>query len=385
MKVAQVTLRFDAPGGVETNVREVSRRLRASGVEVEVFASDLYDESRWDRRSDFPPVVDGIPVHRFPVFKQLIPGLTMPLMPGLIDALAGSGADVIHAHSHRYGHVLEAAFVAYETGIPLIVSTHYHPADRRESALKRGMLRLQDFGFGATAYRIARALVVESEVERQLVAEFAPAARIRVIPPGVDLGEWDESSAGPPPAGLPPRYLVFAGRIASNKGLDVLVEAVSQLDPPDRIPIVIMGPDWGEKRRLVALAQRLGVSDVFVWLGRVPDASSYRAVIRGATVLILPSEWEAFGIVALESMAAGTPVIASAVGALPEVLEGGRAGRLVAYGDAGALARAIRELTSDEVARRTLADAGRARGQQFDWSRSASLHLELYRALAARN
>ena len=88
MKVAHVLLRFDAPGGVETNVREVTRRLRAAGEDVEVFASDLYDEGRWERRSDYAPVVDGVPVHRFPVRKRLVPGLTMPMMVGLIDALA---------------------------------------------------------------------------------------------------------------------------------------------------------------------------------------------------------------------------------------------------------------------------------------------------------
>jgi len=109
VKVVHVTLRFDAPGGVETNVREVTRRLKAGGTDVEVYASDLYDEGRWERRTGYRDIVDGVPVRRFPVEKRLIPGLTMPMMVGLIDALAESGADVIHAHSHRYGHILQSA------------------------------------------------------------------------------------------------------------------------------------------------------------------------------------------------------------------------------------------------------------------------------------
>src|SRR4029077_17042345 len=112
MKFGLVTLRFDAPGGVETNVLKISGGLRRAGEDVTIFASDLYDEGSWDRRSSWAPEVDGVPVRRYPVVKKLIPGLTLPLMPGLVRGLSESGVDVIHAHSHRYGHVLESAAVA---------------------------------------------------------------------------------------------------------------------------------------------------------------------------------------------------------------------------------------------------------------------------------
>ena len=184
MKIILVTLRFDAPGGVEQNVREVAKGLRGAGEEVTVYASDLYAEDRWERRTDFAPVVDGVPVERFPVYKRLIPGLTMPLWTGLVPALSRSGATVVHAHSHRYGHVLQAAAFSRSSRVPLVVSTHYHPADQRESSAKRGALRIQDHLFGMTAYRIASALVVESDLEARLVSEFAPRALVRKIPPG---------------------------------------------------------------------------------------------------------------------------------------------------------------------------------------------------------
>ncbi|HUI38645.1 MAG TPA: glycosyltransferase, partial [Thermoplasmata archaeon] len=87
MRIAQVAFRFDAPGGVETTVRELARRLQAAGDAVEVYASDLYDEARWERRA-FPPEVEGIPVHRFRAHRRLLPGLTLPMLVGLVDALA---------------------------------------------------------------------------------------------------------------------------------------------------------------------------------------------------------------------------------------------------------------------------------------------------------
>jgi glycosyltransferase involved in cell wall biosynthesis len=306
-------------------------------------------------------------------------------MVGLVDALAESGADVIHAHSHRYGHVLAAGAVAARCGIPLVVSTHYHPADRGEPGMKRALLRLQDVGFGMTAYRTARALVVESEREARLVAEFADRHRIRVIPPGIDLGEWAHPSGDRADRlALPPRYLLFVGRIAPNKGLPWLIEALGRFTdrpPPD---LVLMGPNWGERAALEAQAHRLGVANHLHWLGLVSDRSRYRAVMRGARALVLPSEWEAFGLVLLEAMAAGTPIIASAVGAVPEVLEDGRAGQLVPYGDAPALADAIRNVLDhpEEAAQRTAHGSTRARA--FDWSLAAERHRALYRTLSPR-
>lgn len=384
MKIAQVALRFDAPGGVETNVLEIARRLRSSGEDVTVYASDLYDEATWDRRTGYRPVVDGVPVRRFAVRKRLIPGLTLPLMVGLMDALADSGSEVIHAHSHRYGHVLEAAAVADRRKIPLVVSTHYHPADRREPPMKRGLLRVQDVGFGATAYRVAGALVVETEREAGLVREFAPADRIHVIPPGIDLAAWSDPGSDRPPAGLPAPYFVFYGRLASNKGLPVLVEALAQLAPSQRRPLVFLGPDWGVQAELRALARRRGVADLLVFLGWQADRSVSRGVIRGASALVLPSEWEAFGLVLLEAMAAGTPIVATSVGGVPEVLDGGRAGRLVPYGDAAALAAGLAAVLEDPAGTQQRVRFASERVRGFDWSVSAERHRALYRELVGR-
>jgi len=384
MKIVHVTLRFDAPGGVETNVREIARRLRAAGDDVEVFASDLYDESRWERRSDFRPEVDGVPVRRFPVRRRLVPHLTLPLMVGLIDALAESGADVIHAHSHRYGHVLEAAAVARRLGIPFVVSTSYHPADRREPAVTRGILRLVDVGFGMTAYRIARAVVVQSELEASLLREFAPADRLRIVPPGVDLGEWsDPSGDRADRLGLPAEYFLFVGRIAPNKGLGHLVEAVARIPPDESRALVLMGSDWGERAELESKARELGVLDSLHWLGHVADRRTYRAVFRGAKALVLPSEWEAYGFVLLEAMAAGTPIVATSVGAVPEVLGGGRFGRLVPYGEGGSLAQALRSVSADAEGTRQRREAAAEHVRGLDWAVSAERFRTLYREIAA--
>jgi glycosyltransferase involved in cell wall biosynthesis len=385
MKIAHVTLRFDAPGGVETTVRETVRRLHAAGDDVTVFASDLFNEAGWARRADYSPVVDGVPVRRFPAVKRPFPRFTLPVMAGLVDALVESHPDVIHAHSHRYGHVLQSAAVASREGIPLVVSTHYHPADRRETPTKRGLLRLEDHTFGVLAYREADALVVESEMEARLVREFAPSGRIRIIPPGIDLAAWSapeaDWGAAPP---LPSKYFLFVGRIAPNKGLTTLVDAWAALPATGRPDLVFMGRDWGTRSALEAQARDRGVAEHVVWLDHVADPRAYRAVIRGALALVLPSEWEAFGLVLLDALAAGTPVIATSVGAVPEVLESGRVGRLVPYGDVTALANALEAVRGDPEANRSFIAAGRERVRGLDWSVAVARHRALYAELARR-
>ena len=386
MRVALVALRFQAPGGVESNVEAVATRLARRGHEVTVFASDLYDEGRWERRSAWPAAPEGIVVRRFPAVKRLLPGITMPMMPGLIDALVESNPDVVHAHSHRYGHVLQAGVVAERTGTPLVASTHYHPADRRERMRNRLLLRGQDHLFGWTAYRVARALVVESRREAGLVAEFAPRVKIRVIPPGVDLAEWSDGTPSSQEAlpGLPSNYLLYAGRIASNKGLAFLFRTLGSIPPGDRPHLVLMGRDWGERPRLDELAVRLGIDNQLVWLGNIEDRASYRAVFRGASALVLPSEWEAYGLVLLEAMAAGVSVVATAVGGVPELLEEGKCGWLVPYGDVPAMREALRLARVPSPEREARRDAASHRVRGMDWNRSVMALEGLYASLPTR-
>ncbi len=375
-------LRYDAPGGVETMVRELTRVLVARGETVRIYASDLYDEGRWVRRKDPSTEVDGVPVERFPVYRRLIPGLTLPLLPGLMDRLRQDAPDLIHAHSHRYGHVIQAAAVAESQEVPLVVSTHYHPADRAEPPLKRGLLRVQDHLFGMTAYRAAAALVVESAFEARQVSEFAPGSKIRVIPPGLDLGPWGRlpsPEAARKRTGLPSRYLLFSGRLARNKGLPFLLEAFSRVPPSRRVPLVLMGRDWGMGPALREEAQRRGLEKEVIFLGERPDPEDYRATFAGAEAFVLPSEYEAFGLVLLEAMAAGLPIVATRVGGVPEAV--GDDALLVPYSDAEALAFALASLLGDPRRRRDLSDRGRERVQAFRWERTGEAFQTLYRSL----
>jgi glycosyltransferase involved in cell wall biosynthesis len=145
-----------------------------------------------------------------------------------------------------------------------------------------------------------------------------------------------------------------------------------------------MGRDWGERARIEALARGRGVAGNLRFLGHVADLRVYRALFRRATAFVLPSEWEAFGLVLLEAMAAGLPVIATGVGGVPEVLENGRSGMLVPYGDPSALAAALHATLhgGPEVAARV--DRARTRVQSLDWDRTVDGFEQVYREVAGR-
>jgi glycosyltransferase involved in cell wall biosynthesis len=369
---------------VEDHVKAISKGLKEAGDDVTIYASDLYDEGQWDRRTEWAPEVNGIPVVRLPVARRLFPHLTLPLMVGLVRKLTQDRPEVIQAHSHRYGHVLESAAVSRKTGIPLVVTTHYHPADVVEPWSNKLLLRLQDHLFGLTAYRTASALVYQSDLERAQLAEFAPKDRLWYIPDGIWLEDWSHPEQDRPPDGLPDGYILFAGRLARNKGLPVLLEAYAGIPKDQRLPLVLVGKDWGLKSSLMAQAEKLGIADDLRWIGYVESAAAYRAVFRRASVFVLPSEYEAFGIVLLEAMAADVPIVSSAVGGMVELLQGGACGKLVPYGDREGLRAAILDAASRSERTLGALEAARLRVRAFDWSQAVRMHRGLFAAVTGR-
>jgi glycosyltransferase involved in cell wall biosynthesis len=182
------------------------------------------------------------------------------------------------------------------------------------------------------------------------VAEaVGPAA---VIYPGVDPPQWQASLGERPPA------IGTVGRLEPTKSLGVLLEAAALLrgrHPELRVEIAGSGSCEPPLR---SLAERLGVASVVTFLGWRKDVDSLH---RRWQVLVQPSAHEGFGIAALEAMAAGLPVVASATGGLPELVEDERTGFLVPAGDVEALAARLDRLLQDEALRARIGDAARER------------------------
>jgi glycosyltransferase involved in cell wall biosynthesis len=172
------------------------------------------------------------------------------------------------------------------------------------------------------------------------------------------------------------RRVVFAGRLVRPKGAHVLIRAARDLD----VELVVCG-EGREAPALRALARRLGIESRVAFRGWL-DAQDLAGELADASVVAIPSLWpEPFGLVGIEALAAGRPVVASATGGVSDWLQDGVSGLLVRPGDARALARALGELLSDPERQRAMGAAGRsAVAERFSRERHVATLAESYRA-----
>ena len=368
MKVAQLATRFPpGPGGVEQHVAEIAPRLHARGHTVDVYTSDLYRE--YPAMQRLPPEVpreertDWGSVHRLPVWS--FPGeLHYTFVRGLPSALVRDRPEIVHAHTYGTNQVTAAHRHHQRFGTPFVLTAHFHPIWSIEGGWLRHRLR----GFydrrvaGGVVRDAARIIVQTHEEERLLRSLGLELPPLEIVPPGY-------RPLPPPVAGrpsfseqyrIPGPFVLFVGRLASNKGLLELTEAFASLARTDRSShLVIVGEDGGMRAAVDGRGKALGVSDRIHLLGHIDDDTVLASAYREARLTALPSEYEAFGLVLLESLAAGTPVVASRVGGIPEFVEDGKAGLLVPPKAPVALAEAIGRLWSDREFARRLGEYGR--------------------------
>lgn len=223
----------------------------------------------------------------------------------------------------------------------------------------------------ATTTLICLTAHMEQEVRE---AGFPPTC-LRRIPNGVDLAAVDKAKAI---RNHDTPTILYVGRLNLGKGVDVLVEAFSQLraDGVDA-KLVIAGPG-PERERLEARAGALGLADAVEFLGIRRDACG---LLKGATVCCQPSHSEGMSNVLLEALAAGVPIVASAIPPNRELLEGSKAGILVTPNDPTALAKGLAQVLEDDALRTRLSAAARRRAQDFDLNTVADTYAELFSSL----
>ncbi len=391
MRLAHLSARFPpGPGGVEVHVREVTKRLAQRGHSVTVYTSDLYQEFPFRRLGPEVPrseTLDGVQVRRLPVTS--LPGeLHYPFFRGLRRALDRDAPELVHAHTYGTNHAAAASRYARRRGRPFVLTAHYHPPWSIHGGWLRHKIRdFYDRRLAAPIVASASRLIVQSrEEERLLRVHGFPLPTTVVVPPGY--------TPSPPPLegdrpfaeslGLPGGFVLFAGRLATNKGLIPLVDAFASLSKHDpAASLVLVGADDGMGPAVDRRAAELGVGPRVHRTGFLPDARRLASAYREARLLALPSQYEAFGLVLLEALAQGTPVVASRVGGIPEFIESGKAGLLVPPENAPELAEAFLRLWDDEALRRRLGEYGRTQVVPgFTWDRVVDRLEAVYRELA---
>nr|WP_245244457.1 glycosyltransferase [Streptomyces palmae] len=418
-------------GGMNVYIVELARRLADLGIEVEIFTRAT--------TGGLPPAVDLAPgvlvrhVDAGPyegLAKEDLPAQLCAFTHGVMQAWAGHRPgyyDLVHSHYWLSGHV--GWLAAERWGVPLVHAMHTM-AKVKNAALAEGDTpepAARVIGETQIVRAADRLIANTAEEGDELVRHYeADPRKVAVVHPGVNLDRFrplgstpsGEAAAQDQPRnpghtpgtgltaartaararlGLPQDALIplFAGRIQPLKAPDILLRAVAVLlaeEPELRSRVVVpvvggpSGTGMAKPEGLQKLAARLGIADVVRFrppVGQDRLADWYRA----ASVLVMPSYSESFGLVAIEAQACGTPVLAAAVGGLPVAVRDGETGFLVEGHDPADYARMLRRFVPEPgaadpagtlVARMGAAAARHA--QSFGWDTAAARTADVYQA-----
>jgi glycogen synthase len=383
-------------GGAGMHVAELTRHLRGLiSLEVRTFG-DQHEEADGWRVRGYSPAHDQPPGDERlrPAWDAFARDLAMAVDP--------SDADLVHCHTW-YTH-LGGLLVQKANSIPLVITVHsLEPLRPWKREQLGGGYDLSSW-VERTALEAADAVIAVSQGTRDdVLRHFAvEPERVRIIHNGIDAEFFAPDPATDALArhGVDPTqpYVLFVGRITRQKGIVHLVRAIRQLDPEIGVVLAAGQPDTpelaAEVEAGVTAAQRERPN--VTWIPEMLSREEIRQVYSHAAIFVCPSVYEPFGITNLEAMACERPVVATAVGGIPEVVVDGETGVLVPVEFlpdepmtprdperlAGNLASAINALMADPERRARMGAAGRRRAvERFSWSSIAQQTVALYQGL----
>jgi starch synthase len=316
--------------------------------------------------------------------------------------MAGTLRDVDVVHCHTWYTHLAGCLVKQLTGARLVLTTHSLEPHRPWKVEQLGTAYQASSWVEATAYKNADGVIAVSEAMRADVHSLygVPCDKIRIIHNGIDLEQYRPT---PNPAVLarygidPDRpFVLFVGRITRQKGIIHLVSAIKYLRPGLQVVLCAGAPDTPEIGREMSERveqARRETANPIVWIAQIVPKEDIIPLYTHATLFVCPSVYEPFGIINLEAMACGTPVVASAVGGIKEVVVPGKTGLLVPLTPRGEtdfepqdperfardLADAVNRLLDDPESLRRMGERSRERVEHFfSWTSIARWTCDFY-------
>ena len=297
--------------------------------------------------------------------------------------------DVVHSHYWMSGQIGRG--LSQELSVPHVITFH-----------TLGLIKMQS---RAGEVEQSERPVVESEVmstadriiafsphERDSMARLygADPRKVSLVPCGVDLSVFcplDQEAARNRLGLNGEKILLYVGRVEPLKGLDLLVETVAQMDSEDGARVMVVGADVNggqEMDRVKQLAKERDLENQIDFVGQV-DHMELPLYYNAADVCVVPSYYESFGLVALESMACGTPVVATRVGGLSTIIQHGRTGYLKPWRCPDAFANSVEMIISSDGLKQSMGEAARRRAEAMGWDNVAAIMWNEYTALTGQS
>jgi glycosyltransferase involved in cell wall biosynthesis len=364
MKILQV-ISSSGMYGAESVILNLARGLRAAGHQclLEVFANSPNPNLQLHQRA----LEEGFSSYAFPCTGQFDPRAIRRIR----ELAAETGADVIHAHGYKADVYTRLAML--DQKVPLVSTCH----NWLDEDLRTRLYGVVDRYFLRSFPRV---VAVSEEVRQRLLEAGVAQERLRVIPNGIDLRpftiervpdpvEWSQDR---------PAAVGMVARLSAEKGVDLFLRAAAQVAGAiAHVRFVVVG-DGPDREELEALIDQLRLRPFVTMLGRRNDMPAQYASFD---LLVSSSRKEGLPIAILEGMAAGLPLIATAVGEVPALVRDGETGILLPTGDPGALASAIVDLLRDREKRSRLGSAARQLVEkEYSAERMANEYLDIYKA-----
>lgn len=379
-------------GGMNVYVRQLALVLGSLGVRVDIF-------TREHPRSDTSSIEPISPMARVVHLPGGEPDTPMAglfgYLPGFLEGVRGFqeehglSYDLVHSHYWLSGWVGRA--LSRWQAVPHVVTFHtlaliklqarageVEPAERKR--VERELL--------ASADRVIAFTPHEKDAMVRLYA--ADPWRITVTPGGVDLSLFrplDRRQARDRLGLNGGKVLLYVGRLEPLKGLELLLQTAAQLETCHQVRMVVVGGGGAgdeEVERMRRLARSLRVEELFDFVGRV-DQNELPFYYNAADVCVVPSYYESFGLAALESMACGTPVVATRVGGLATIVQHGRTGYLKPWRCPEAFANSLEMLMSSTRLQHSMGLAARRRAEGMGWDKVAARVYRVYASLTSKD
>lgn len=378
-------------GGMNIYVRELARELAARGARVDIFTRQEREETPILTVLEPGVCLVALPCGPFGDVEKISLVPSLPLFAAAVDGWASENRrtyDLIHAHYWLSGIVGDALRCRWD--VPLLMT--FHTLAQAKNNVARSASENEATQRIVAERRLMHSVDAVMAFNPQEKAEMtwyyrAEPGKVCVVPAGVDTTRFQPGDRAEARRllDLPPDdpVILFVGRIDPIKGIDVLVDALCGLrsemwlTAPPRLLLVGGGEGEPAFETLIGHAAAHNLRDRIDFVGSVPhtDLPNY---YRAADVVAVPSFYESFGLVAVEAMACGTPVVASRAGGLAFTVDDGQTGYLVPHNDPGALAAQLYAVLTDAPLQARLGAQATVAAQRFAWPVVASRVVHVY-------
>ena len=374
-------------GGMNVYVRQLATALGEMGMKIDIFTREHLDVV--NRVETIGPNVRVIHLKAGEPDAHL--GDLYALLPDFLDQLndfrEGEGLEYDIVHSHYWLSAWVGRELSQAINVPHVVTFHTLSLIKMQS--RAGEIEQTERPVVETeVMATADHIIAFSPHERDAMARLygADARKVSLVPCGVDLEVFrplDQKSVRSRLGLNGEKILLYVGRVEPIKGLDLLVETAAQMDFAEGVRMMVVGADVNGDRemdRVKQLAKERDLEDKIDFVGQV-DHNDLPLYYNAADVCVVPSYYESFGLVALESMACGTPVVATRVGGLSTIIHHGRTGYLKSWRCPEAFANSVEMIISSDGLQQSMGEAARKRAEGMGWDNVASLMWDEYSVL----